>query len=63
MLPLFHLNCLHAYHCKWCLSFNFSCTSKSLVVTHAEHSCASTIGIDVIPNQLQLQSNHNVKIS
>lgn len=63
MLPLFHLNCLHAYHCKWCLPVNFSCTSKSLVMTHAEHSCASTIGIGVTPNQLQLQSNHNVKIS
>lgn len=47
MLPLFHLNCLHAYHCKWCLPVNFSCTSKTLVMTHAEHSCASTIRIDM----------------
>lgn len=47
MLPLFHLNRLHAYHCKWCLPFNFSCTSKTSVITHAEHSCASTMGIDI----------------
>lgn len=47
MLPLFHLNCLHAYHCKWCLPFNFSCISKTSVMTHAELSCANPVGTDV----------------